>query len=204
MDRRTRNRICIWVIGVGLINFLSYGISYYYVGGDAVNGDYHNGEYYVRGHFLHGPHGNERAVIPAVWVYSYLHSLTIPLTCGLVIICLFILARPHIIATMKEDGMMSGQTFITICITVSVILTSAITLIFLLDFLREIGVGNIGVPVVIATCALAGIFGYVALRRRILAMRRSPLPLDERPERPDADDDEFPPIQFDVLQRRSR
>ena len=38
MTRRTRNLICIWIIALGLCNFVVYTIAYSYIGGDAKNG----------------------------------------------------------------------------------------------------------------------------------------------------------------------
>ena len=57
MDRRRRNRICIWIIVLGLSNFVAYAVIYAVIGGDAPNGYIKepNGApvYYVRGHFVH-------------------------------------------------------------------------------------------------------------------------------------------------------
>lgn len=142
MDRRTRNRICIWVIFLGLINFAAYAILYAELGGDASNGyvtmrDGHR-EYYVRGHFIHGPEGQSARVAPWVWVYSYLHSISIWPTEAAVLVCLLILGRPHIIATMKEDGLMQGGTFVAVCSTIVILLASALTIWFLTRFVGEL------------------------------------------------------------------
>jgi hypothetical protein len=53
MDRRTRNRLCIWLIILGLSNFIAYAVVYAIIGGDAPNGYIRDGLYYVRGHFVH-------------------------------------------------------------------------------------------------------------------------------------------------------
>lgn len=166
MDRRTRNRVCIWIIGLGLANLLAYTVSYAYLQGDAANGEIRDGKYYVRGHFIHGPEGKQKDVSRATWIYSYIHSITIWPTEGLLLVALLILARPHIIATMREDGMVSGQTFVTICITLVVVIVSAITFWFVLDFLRNLGVSR-KIPVLVALVIGAVVFGgYIALRRR--------------------------------------
>ena len=171
MDRRTRNRLCIWIIGLGLLNLLAYTVVYAYIQGDAVNGESKDGRYYVRGHFLHGPEGKQREVDRATWIYSYVHSISVWPTEGVVLICLLILARPHIIATMKEDGMVSGQTFITICITVVVLLMSATTLWFLLDFLGQLGIRRTIPVVILVSAGLAGLIAYGILRRRRKRLR---------------------------------
>jgi hypothetical protein len=165
VDRRTRNRLCIWIIGLGLANLLAYTVSYAYLQGDAANGEIRDGKYFVRGHFLHGPEGKQKDVGRSTWIYSYVHSISVWPTEGMVLVALLILARPHIIATMKEDGMVNGQTFVTICITIIVVIVSAITFWFTLDFLRQLGVSRT-VPVVFVLAGAAMAVGYTALRRR--------------------------------------
>ncbi len=143
MDRRTRNRICIWVIFVGLLNLVAYTVVYAELGGDARNGyigESESGqrEYYVGGHFLQDPTGAFRPVAPWVWIYSYAHSITIWPTEAAILVCLFILARPHIIATMKENGIVQGQTFIAVCATIILLFSASLTTWFLIGFIKEL------------------------------------------------------------------
>ncbi len=140
MNRRLRNKICLWIIFLGMVNFVVYTITYSYIGGDAKNGEIKNGKYYVRGHFLRFPEGRNTEVSREVWIYSYLHSISIWPTVAAVIISTLILARPHIIATM-QDTIISGQTFIMIFITVVILLAGTITLRFVFDFVRELSGG---------------------------------------------------------------
>ena len=83
-----------------------------------------------------------------MWIYSYIHSISIWPTIAAVLLSMFILARPHIIATMKSDAMIRGPTFVTMCMTVVVLVTAASTLYFLLDFFRALAIigdgGSIG------------------------------------------------------------
>ncbi len=146
LPRRRRNQICIAVIAVGLLNYLVYTLTYAAIGGDAHNGyrqvvvdeaGVSASEYYVRGHFIHSLTGRERVVNRATWIYSYLHSITVPIAFGAVIVSVLILARPHIIATMR-GGMISGQTFITVCATVVILIASAATILFVWDFVAEL------------------------------------------------------------------
>lgn len=158
MTRVTRNRVLIWVIFLGLANFVSYTVMYGYLGGDAKNGDYRDGVYYVRGHHLRHhaveagagqqvSRGVESPVSRGWWMYSYVHSISIWPTIGAVLVSMFILARPHIIATMKQDAMIRGTTFVTACITVVVLVTGASTLYFVLDFVRALAIiGQGGAP----------------------------------------------------------
>lgn len=149
MPRRRRNRILIWIIGLGLCNFLSYSIGYAYIGGDAPNGRIVQGQCYVRGHFLrHGPGGHATSVSKPVWIYSYLHSISIWPTIGAVLCSMLVLARPHIIATMQEDRLIRGRSFVTASITVVSIVSVASTLYFVIDFAHALRVvlnnGNYG------------------------------------------------------------
>ena len=137
MPRRRRNRILIRIIGLGLLNFVCFTIIYAYIGGDAPNGKVQNGTYFVKGHFLrHGLSGQATEVSEAVWIYSYVHSISIWPTIGAVLCSMLVLARPHIIATMQEDNLIRGQSFVTASITTIVIISAASTIYFCIDFVR--------------------------------------------------------------------
>jgi hypothetical protein len=143
MTRRTRNRICIWVIFLGLLNFVAYTLVYAELGGDARNGYIGRSpegdrEYYVGGHFIRGSEGQFSPVPAWVWIYSYIHSISIWPTEAAVLVCLLILARPHIIATMREGGLMRGSTFIAVCSTIVILLASALTVWFAIRFVIEL------------------------------------------------------------------
>ncbi len=142
MDRRTRNRMCIWLMTIGVLNLTVYTALYAYIGGDAINGHI-SGQgqarhYFVKGHFLHGLVGGESECSAGVWVYSYLHSLSIIPTCVAILVPLMILARPHIIATMKEGSWMQGATAMTVSMTILIALAVMWTLWIGLSFIREI------------------------------------------------------------------
>jgi len=146
LQRRIRNRICIWLIFAGLLNWLVYAVMYAELGGDAKNGGvvpavqtddgWTEKQYFISGHFLHGTGGREQPVAEWVWIYSYVHSITLWPTSGAMIICMLILARPHIIATMKESAWIRGPTFITVIITLTAALCSVFTLLFTIHFIR--------------------------------------------------------------------
>lgn len=158
MQRRTRNRLCIWVIFLGLMNYLGYGFSYQYIAGDARNGDIveTTGEdgvthyqYRVRGHHItQGPEGSFTEVSRRTWIYSYIHSITIWPTHAAILVSMFILARADIIATMKEDSWLQGGTFVTVCVTIIVLLAGSSTLWFLLDFVKKLHEIEAGSPAV--------------------------------------------------------
>ncbi len=138
MKRQTRNWILLWIIILGLTNFVSYTVMYWYLQGDAKNGAFIDGSYYVRGHFIHGTAGEKSQVGRGLWLYSYIHSISIWPTVGAVLVAMFILARPHIIATMGTNASVSGRTFITVSITVIVLITGASTLYFILSFINAL------------------------------------------------------------------
>lgn len=137
--RQQRNKILLWIIALGLANFVLYTLVYWYLGGDAPNGAFKDGQYYLRGHFIWSGAGKLSEPVPrGVWLYSFMHSITIWPTIAAVLVSMFILARPHIIATMKSDTPLRGNTFVAICITVIVLVTGATTLFFILDFLSAL------------------------------------------------------------------
>ncbi len=137
MDRLRRNRICTWLIIMGLSNFIVYAVVYALIGGDAPNGYIKsvNGQlvYYIRGHFVHRMIGYEQDVPRWVWIYSYLHSISIWPSIAAVLLAMLMLARPHITATY-QGGMMGGQTLVTVMATVIVIVTSLIMISFIWNF----------------------------------------------------------------------
>lgn len=145
MSSRRRNRLCLRIIMIGGLNFLLYTAVYAFIGGDAPNGHREivqtsagkTTQYFVRGHFIRTLVGKERQVSPAVWAYSYVHSITLPLTSGAMIISMLILARPHILATMR-DGLISGATFITAFAAIVAVISFGVSALFTWDFVREL------------------------------------------------------------------
>ena len=95
-------------------------------------------QYYITGHFLRATTGRDRPVPQWVWIYSYIHSILLWPTEGAMVICMLILARPHIIATMTEGSWIRGPTFITVVITLTAVLCSAFTIMFTIQFITEL------------------------------------------------------------------
>lgn len=129
MDRRSR--ICIWVIVVGLLNFLAYTLLYVFINGEAVNGrvDVHNGcaHYYLQS-------GTE--VSRWVFIYSGIHSISIWITVAAVMLAMLTLAKDRIISSM-HSAVVRGRTFITILATVITLTTAMATVYFILIFARK-------------------------------------------------------------------
>jgi hypothetical protein len=147
MPRRRRNQICIAIIVIGLFNFLLYTFAYMLLGGDAHNG-YRQlvtrpdgttaAVYVVRGQHMRRLEGLEVQVSRGTWIYSYLHSITVPLTSGALIISMLVLARPHIVATMR-DSWVRGPTFVTAFGTIVILASLSATLLFIAHFVAQLG-----------------------------------------------------------------
>ncbi len=149
LPMRRRNRICIRIIVIGTLNFLLFTVLYAAIGGDAHNGERRivqlegggqRSAYFVRGHFIRSLTGREREVSRALWIYSYVHSISVLLTFGAMIISMLVLARPHILATMR-DGAIAGRTFVTIFGTVVVLITSFAVVLFVWNFVTQLAGG---------------------------------------------------------------
>ncbi len=139
MRRILRNRLLISVIALGLLNFAVYTFFYWYFQGDASNGFIRDGQYFLKGHFLRMPDGQaSEAVSKGVWIYSYLHSITIWPTAGAVVIAMLILSRPHIIATINSDSFFDGRLLVNGCL-LFVAAVSVISMgIFILNFVQAL------------------------------------------------------------------
>lgn len=130
MDRRTR--ICIWVIVLGLLNFLAYTVLYVFINGEAVNGwvDVLAGH---RSYYLQS--GTE--VSHGVFLYSGVHSISIWVTVAAVMLAMLTLAKDRIISSMHA-AVVRGRTFITILATIITLTTALATVYFVLIFARTL------------------------------------------------------------------
>ena len=117
MDRRTK--ICIWIIILGLANFLAYTVVYMSVGGDAMNG-------YIRAettddltvlHYYLVAKGEPIEVSRGVWIYSAVHSISIWITMGAVLLSMLTLAKDRIVSSMHST-IVRGRAMITILATI--------------------------------------------------------------------------------------
>jgi hypothetical protein len=150
--RATRNKILVWVIFLGLGNFAAYTVTYWYFQGDARNGfvKFEDGEdgreahYYVRGHFLRVREGLGSNVSRGVWIYSFVHSISIWPTIGAVLVSMFVLARPHIIATIKADAVISGRGFVNVCMLLVILVTIFSTVVFIVNLIQALDAASAG------------------------------------------------------------
>ena len=121
MHRRTR--ICIWIIVVGMVNFLAFVVGYSVLWGEALHGQIHLVDGELR-YFLQKGHEVSRGA----FIYSGIHSLSIWLTVGAVMLSMLTLAKERIASSMRVT-IVRGRTLITILatvITISVLIASTV------------------------------------------------------------------------------
>ena len=133
MDKKTK--ICIWIILIGLVNFLAYTMLYMFLGGEAVNGWLEVGAdgrwlYYLT---------DGRPVSRAEFLYSGVHSISIWPTMGAILLAMLALARDHIVSAMRSS-VVRGRTFITVLATIIAFSTGVITIWFILKFIHKLAV----------------------------------------------------------------
>jgi len=130
MDRRTR--ICIWIIFLGLGNFLAYVILYWFFWGEAVNGwvEQH-GEGFR--YFLQS--GEE--VSHGVFLYSGIHSISIAPTVGATMLAMLTLSKDRVISSMRR-AIVRGRTMITILATAITLIVLVWTVWFVLQFCERL------------------------------------------------------------------
>lgn len=149
MKRITRNKALLWIIVLGLANFAAYTFFYWYFQGDARNGFIRfeldaaagmaEAHYYLKGHFLSNPDGMASAPVSrGVWIYSFVHSISIWPTIGAVLVSMLVLARPHIIATIKADAPVGGRTFVNVGMLVVIVGTLASAAVFLVNLMQAL------------------------------------------------------------------
>jgi hypothetical protein len=131
MDRRTK--ICIWIILIGLGNFLAYSLIYMFIGGEAVSGVIRHDEAGRHVYCLRSPGLRDVPVSPAVYVYSGIHSISIWVTVGAVMLAMLTLARERIVSSMRST-IVRGRTLITILATVITLTTAVMAIWFTLQF----------------------------------------------------------------------
>ena len=137
MDRRTR--VCLWVIVLGLANFLAYTIAYELIGGEAIHGGVRleqtdGGP--VRHYYLTDV-GARTEVSRCVWIYSAVHSTSIWATMGAVLLAMLTLAKDRIVASMRSS-IVRGRTFFTIVATIVTLIMVVLTVRFVLRLVREV------------------------------------------------------------------
>ncbi len=126
--------MCIWIILIGLGNFLVYSLLYVYIYGEAVNGWVLEAggrkHYYLQS-------GVE--VSRGVFLYSGLHSISIWPTVGAVLLAMLTLAKDRIISSMRSS-VVRGRTLITVLATLITFAVAVLTVWFILQFAGRLAV----------------------------------------------------------------
>jgi len=131
MDFRTK--VCIWVILVGLANFMVFTLLYVFIGGEAVNG------YVIQqsdGNLRYELQSTEE-VSRAVFIYSGIHSITIWPTVGAILLAMLTLAKDRIVSSMRSS-IVRGRTLITILATIITLIILVMTFWFILHFAHRL------------------------------------------------------------------
>lgn len=130
MNRRTK--VCLWIIILGLSNFLVYAIMYMFIGGEAVSGKVQ----IIHGH-KHYLLQSGQEVDKAAFIYSGIHSISVWLTVAAVMLAMLTLAKDRIISSMHST-VVRGRTFITVLATVITFSTVVLMIWFILQFAHRL------------------------------------------------------------------
>jgi hypothetical protein len=134
MDIRTK--VCIWIIVVGMANFLAYTVVYLgVIGGESVRGQVVKtevpGGVKVR-YFL----DSGKEVPRGDFIYLGIHSISIWLTVGAVMLAMLTLAKDRISDSMHQ-AMMRGRSLCTVLAVVIGICTAGMAFHFMRKFVSH-------------------------------------------------------------------
>lgn len=131
MDLRTK--ICLWVIVIGMANFLAYSVGYVVIDGESVRGKvYEDTATGQRTYYL--DKGQE--VGHAAFVYMGIHSISIWVTVAAIMLAMLTLAKDRISDSMRSAAM-RGRTFCTILAVLIGIFTGGMTFLYTREFINH-------------------------------------------------------------------
>ena len=129
LDRRTS--ICIWIILIGLGNFVVFTVLYALIWGEAINGQVLVIDGRAR-YFLQS--GQE--VSRWKFIYSGIHSITIWPTVGAIMLAMLTLAKDRIISSGYATAR-RGRAMITLLAVAIAILACLLTVLFARNFIHR-------------------------------------------------------------------
>ena len=132
-DRKTR--IAVWVITLGLMNFLGWSVGYLLIGGEAVHGAVRKAPDGDRNYYLRSYAQEDVRVSKATFLYSGVHSISIWPTVAAVMLSMLTLAKDRIVSSMHAT-IVRGQTFITVLATIIVLMVALATILFIGKFVH--------------------------------------------------------------------
>jgi len=130
MHRRTK--ICIWIIIIGMVNFLAFVVGYSVLWGEALHGDVLIGE---DGELIYRLQKGAE-VSRGAFIYSGIHSISIWLTVGAIMLSMLTLAKERIASSMRV-AIMRGRTLITVLATIITITVLVASTVASLRFVRK-------------------------------------------------------------------
>ena len=130
MHRRTK--ICIWIIVVGMVNFLAFVVGYSVLWGEALHGDV---LVTAEGELIYRLQKGEE-VSRGAFIYSGIHSISIWLTVGAIMLSMLTLAKERIASSMRV-AIMRGRTLITVLATIITITVLVASTVGSLRFVRK-------------------------------------------------------------------
>ena len=132
MDRRTR--ICVWIILIGLGNFLAYVIVYTIIYGEAVNGTI-----WIEPDGRHTYALQSGREFSSRWVFllSGVHSISIWPTVAAIMLAMLTLAKDRI-TSMSHSTVERGRTLMTTLAVLIAICTAVLTALFTRQFLHTL------------------------------------------------------------------
>ena len=127
----TRTKVCLWVVIIGMINFLAYAIGYTIVGGESIHGQIHELISTGQQKFYLSP--GLREVSEGSFYYIGIHSISIWFTVGAIILAMLTLARDRISDSLQTAAM-RGKTLCSVLAVITAIATSGLTFEFTRQF----------------------------------------------------------------------
>ena len=134
LDRRSS--ICVYVILIGLANFLAYAVAYLIIGGEAIHGQIIS----TGGQVQYILVGRPEPVSRCVFIYSAIHSISIWPTFGAVMLAMLTMAKDRIVESMRSD-LVRGRMIITLVAVVIGIIAIFYTYMFTRQFVRQMKAG---------------------------------------------------------------
>ena len=141
-ERSWHTKVAIGIILLGLFNFTAFTVVAVSIGGDAKNGGIQiveNREGLAEKTFFLRIMDTSREVSRGIWIYSYIHCISIWITQAAILLSLLALARPHIEQRL-QDSAIKGQTVVTIIATLTVFIIGVMTAAFVIEFIKDLTV----------------------------------------------------------------
>ena len=122
---------------IGLANFMIYTVLYEFLDGEAIHGHVQQNADGSVSYIFQSRGGENMEVTRGIYIYSGLHSISIWITVGAVMLAMLTLAKERIASSMRST-IVRGRTLITILATVITMIVVTFTITFSLRFGRSL------------------------------------------------------------------